>query len=234
MARKPAKKPRKTLAKKRNYAPSKNVSVDKLILLAESRFDSEADREAFESQVVRLTPGTVGAEKLVTAGDALEDGELLLELARRGFVESLRSLTLRARINDEVASVVSEIAECQAAVGWSSADERWPGAWIVAQFGDAIAVNGELLNDDDKTPERPEGYVVTDHGGDVPVSKEIVRTSDVIPSVLRALDVSAPGADAVLLEVLDDEYPHGIPVSVRGATEVWADEKDLGLEPVDG
>jgi len=205
--------------------PNRNVSVEDLIALAEERLDSEAARKSFEALVSRMKPGTVGAAKLVTAADALEDEDLLLDLARKGFLEALRSHTMRHRIVEEARDAVEDVANRQAAVGWSSPDDRFPDAWTIAEFADAIAVNGAILNDDDKIPDRPENYVLTNHGGRVPAAEEVVHPASIASAVRMALGVETPGSERMIDEILDEVSPNGIPVSVSGETEVWMDPR---------
>lgn len=217
-------------------AKQRNVSVKDLAALAEGRFDSGEAAAAFEEKVASYRPGTVGAAKLVTAADALEDEDLLLGLAGRGILEALRSNTMRQRIADEVLQlrddgVLQDVANAQAAVGLSSPDE-YPGAWIIAEFGDAIAANGTLLNDDDKIPDRPESFVLTDRGGNVPDMIEYVHPTTIVGDVLRGLGVSGSDAEKIVLEVLLDEHQHGIPVRVSGTTEIWMDES-VASQPAD-
>lgn len=212
----------------------RNVSVDELIALAEQRLDSEDAKKAFEDHVARATPGTVGAAKLVTAADAIEDEDLLLDLARRGFLEALRSHTLRRRINDDASDALEHVANNQAAETWSSKSDQYPDAWILAEFGDALAVNGVLLNDDDKVPPRPDDFVLTDHGGRVPTTEEIIDPRSIARAV--ASSIGFPDGEQVVEEILRKENPHGIPFSVGGETEVWmkevADESDEELAVV--
>ncbi len=213
---------RKKPVRRKNAEPRRNVSVDELIALAEQRLDSEDAKKAFEDHVTASTPGTVGAAKLVTAADAIEDEDLLLDLARKGFMEALRSHTMRRRINDDASDALDTVANNQAAEAWSSPDDRYPGAWIVAEFGDSLAVNGELLNDDDKVPERPNDFVLTDRGGRVPTTEEIVDPKAIARTV--ASNIGVPSGEQIVEEILRKENPHGIPVSVSGETEVWMKE----------
>ena len=210
----------------------RNVSVDDIIALAEQRLDSEEAKKAFDDFISSVSQGTIGAAKLVTAADMIEDEELLLELVRKGFLEALQSHTMRRRIADEARDALEEVANNQAAVGWSSPDDRWPDAWTVAEFGEAIAVNGTLLNDDDRVPEKPANYVLTNRGGRVPTTEEIVHPTAISGAVLRGLGVSVSGADKIVVDILSEDNQHGIPTSVSGETEVWMSETSAKDERV--
>lgn len=207
----------------------RNVSVEELIALAEQRLDSEDAKRAFEEHVAASRPGTVGAAKLVTAADAIEDEDLLLDLARRGFMEALRSHAIQRRINDDASDALEAVANIQAAERWSSPDDRYPDAWIVAEFGDALGVNGVLLNDDDKVPERPSDFVLTDHGGRVPTTEEIIDPRTIAKTVASSIGI--PDGEQIIEEILRKKNPGGIAVSVGGETEVWmkevADEEEF-------
>lgn len=225
---------RKPTARRRNSDSKRNVSVEVLIALAEQRLDSPEARKAFDEHVSSTSPGTIGAVKLVRAADAIEDEDLLLDLARKGFLEAFDSHTLRRRVLDEANDAVDEHADRRAAQGWSAPDENYPDAWTIAEFGSSVAVNGELLGDDDKIPERPDGFVLTNFGGSIPETEVTLDPRAIAPDVASRLNVSGRDIEKKIGDVLAEDNPGGIPVSVSGETEVWMDPDKLeSVEVVD-
>lgn len=225
---------RKPTARRRNSDSKRNVSVEVLIALAEQRLDSPEARKAFDEHVSSTSPGTIGAVKLVRAADAIEDEDLLLDLARKGFLEAFDSHTLRRRVLDEANDALDDHADRKAAQGWSSPDDNYPDAWTIAEFGSSVAVNGELLGDDDRVPERPDGYVLTNFGGSITATEVILDPRLIAPDVASRLNVTGSELEKKIGDILAEGSPGGVPVSVSGETEIWMDPAKLGeVEVVD-
>jgi hypothetical protein len=134
---------------------------------------------------------------------------------------------VRRAIEDEA----QELADASAAQAWSTANdieyyqEQDPSiedVWVEAEFGNYLAVNGDLVLP--KEPERkmPEGFVLSDFGGRIPVVEEEVQMDFVIESV--AGDFGVP-VEAVK-EVADYEgYKELHYVSCSGDSDIYVKHK---------
>lgn len=221
---------RKKAARRRNLYSKRSVSIEALIALAEQRLDSDEAKKSLDNYVASVSPGTIGANKLVRAADVIEDEDLLLDLVRKGFLEAFESHTLQRRILDDAIEVAGEEAERQAAIDWSRPDDNYPNAWIVAESGSAMAVNGEFMGDDDKVPERPQGYVFTNFGGAIPIAEVVLDPTSLAPGVARRLGVSGSTIEKRIGEILLEGNPEGLQVSVSGETEIWMNQDAVGQE----
>lgn len=148
-------------------------------------------------------------------------------------------------LEDEIRMVAAtwleKMANDQAAEAWSTSGDQLESdleqmgymsePWIEAAFDYSVAVNGELV---DKEMHPPEGYVLTDRGGEIPVVVEHVAFESLV-DVTRE-EVSKKRQRPIPLElverVLAREYGSvlEIPVSVSGEADVYAKPKE-GEEP---
>ena len=121
----------------------------------------------------------------------------------------------RGLASDIVSVIEGEIetqANQYAAEAWSTPEDD--DTFIVAEFGDWGAVNGDL----EGVGSPPHGYVLTDEGGEIPVVEGYAYREAVVDAVARKLKVAHKHVDRIAHLM---KLPEEIPVSVSGSTEIY-------------
>jgi hypothetical protein len=132
---------------------------------------------------------------------------------------------LNEKIVDELETEIDKKANEQASEAWSNPEDDWIDeygeVWVKAEFGDATAINGELIKDETRL-RPPEGFEETSKGGDIPTAEEIVELRFVIDVVVDKLNLTYERVE----KVADKEYKRKmIAISVSGNAEIWAKPK---------
>ena len=131
-------------------------------------------------------------------------------------------------IRDALEDEIRRQAQLNAARAWSTPDDQTmldldlsseEDIWILADFGWNFAVNGDLVPPDQGPPNPPEGFVLTDRGGRVPVVEDYGYRESAVEQVVRAGNWPVE----FVHKVLDKEFgaDEEIPWTVSGETEVW-------------
>ena len=134
---------------------------------------------------------------------------------------------LRDEIGYRISKKIGQMADVNAAMTWSTPTDDLEDAWVVASFGDAYAVNGDLM---DQVQNPPKGYVLSNKGGDVPVVEEHVYMEHVLRAVEK--EFSVEHRPAVVKAVIADIWKKGyksaqeVSWSVSGETEIYVREKE--------
>lgn len=177
------------------------------------------------SQLLKtVKPDTPLALKVVRAADDLENTEALMTLLKAGVVEALTPELVR-ELSKLVEPLLLEEANRKAATSWSTpSDDRDKKQWVLAEFGDAIAVNGDLVGDDQKIPTPPDDWEPSDIGGRVPVTEIEVSLDGIVRSMAKDLGlpkgVLTPVEDALGRAL---RSPSNLAyIMVSGETEVYA------------
>ncbi len=139
----------------------------------------------------------------------------------RGFVEAVGSNTFAELIKEEAVKSAPPFARRQAAVRWSEPGERYKDAWMLAEFGDAVAVNGKLLSDDDVLPDRDKGYVMVTDPDDTVTSEEQITLETLAQTVAERLGVPNMRDEVLASLQMSEGFQHGVFAKVLGRTEVW-------------
>jgi len=144
-------------------------------------------------------------------------------------------------LEDEIRMVAAtwldKMANDQAAEAWSTSNDQIeedlermgyePQPWIEAAFDYSVAVNGELV---DKQMNPPEGYGLTDRGGEIPSVEEQVDFTSL--AAITRDEASKKLQRALPLELVERilvrEYGSraAIPVSVSGEADIYAQPKE--------
>jgi transcription antitermination factor NusG len=132
---------------------------------------------------------------------------------------------LNEKIVSELETEIDKKANEQASEAWSNPEDDWIDeygeVWVKAEFGDATAINGELVKDETRL-RPPEGFEETSKGGDIPTAEEIVELRFVIDVVVDKLNLTYERVE----KVADKEYKRKlIAISVSGNAEIWAKPK---------
>lgn len=161
------------------------------------------------------------AIKVVRAANDLDNTDVLMTLLKAGVVEALTPDLVR-ELNKLVEPLVEEEANRKAAQAWSTPAEG-EKQWVLAEFGDAIAVNGDLLGDDDTIPTAPADWEPSSQGGTVPTTEEEVSLEGIVRSLAKDLglpkSVLQPVEDA--LGRVARSASNLVYVSVSGETEIY-------------
>ncbi len=134
-------------------------------------------------------------------------------------------------ILDSLEGAIQSLADSHAAEAWSTPtdemiDQFGDDVYVMASFGDWVAVNGDLVGPDQPTPKPPEGYELTDYGGHIPEEEEEVEVEAAVRSVAQKMGIPQERVQ----KVADAEgYKELAYVSVSGEAEVWA--KPRGKRP---
>lgn len=176
------------------------------------------------SQLLKtVKPDTPLALKVVRAADDLENTEALMTLLKAGVVEALTPELVR-ELSKLVEPLLLEEANRKAATSWSTpSDDRDKKQWVLAEFGDAIAVNGDLVGDDQKIPTPPDDWEPSDIGGRVPVTEIEVSLDGIVRSMAKDLGlpkgVLTPVEDALGRAL---RSPSNLAyITVSGETEIY-------------
>jgi hypothetical protein len=163
----------------------------------------------------------------------------------RGFLEEVECPGLREdaegfwdcpptadEIRDDVLrkaeTVIENLANDNAASAWSTPSddmiEEFGDVYVVANFGDSVAVNGEISMPGEARALR--GWEQTDRGGRVPSTEEEVEVETVADIVARDLsyDMKRKIPKELVEDILRDEHGDRDHISwtVSGETEVYA------------
>jgi hypothetical protein len=175
-------------------------------------------------QVKWSTGKVAGAEYLSDEDDAFRDDVL-------GYGE----------IRESVEGVVQRMADQSEAMAWSTPGDAMasdveaqgfdPDTIVsIAEFGDAVAVNGDLTDETLHTVEgnlERDGYDLTRYGGRVPSSEAEVSAEHVARAVAKELNRSEEDVEKAAESL--DWWQAEIPWSASGDTSVWA-KKMAGAE----
>ena len=150
------------------------------------------------------------------------------EVLRESLIEEIGDSAYDA-IKDMLEETIGDTANAHAAEAWSTPtdeimEEFGGDVIVVAQFGDRLAVNGDIVGE---LPPVPEGYRITRYGGDIPSIEEEVSVDHAINAVAR--ETKSP--IRTVQRVAESEgYGELVYVGVGGDSEVYARVKD---EPED-
>lgn len=132
---------------------------------------------------------------------------------------------LREEILSALEIELERQANMDAALAWSTpGDElidRYGDVWVLADFDGHVAVNQELVGEDEDVPEPPEGYELSDEGGEIPTTEEAVALGAVVAEVAR--QTGAPRAEVERV-AREEGYGEMVSVSVSGEAEVYVPE----------
>lgn len=124
--------------------------------------------------------------------------------------------------------VISGMANEDAAMTWSAQNDNdvdeYGDVWVKAEFGDAVGVNGDLVQND---PDPPEGWEETDRGGRVPSDEVYVSVDSATRAIADKIskDLGRVIPDGVVRKIIEDKdwlYREEIAWSASGDTEIWA------------
>lgn len=135
-------------------------------------------------------------------------------------------------VSSALESAVDDLANQRAAEAWSTPGNQMlddlgaeeDEVWIEAEFGDWIAVNGDLVLPGRPGKKKPGGYVLTDRGGRVPTTEEEVQVGFAVEKVARDLKISEDVVQAVADQEGMGEYVY---TSVSGDVDVWVLRPDI-------
>jgi len=121
---------------------------------------------------------------------------------------------------------IESMANASAAMAWSTPDdeqaEKYGEVWIKAEFGDWVAINGDLVIDEKTDTNPPEGYEKTDEGGRVPTVEEEVSLEHAIDSVAKDMKLDFDRVERVAKK---ENKKNEVYTSVSGDAEIWAKPK---------
>lgn len=178
--------------------------------------------------------------KVLYNGSVMEDAKLDLKWYTKGnrtivmaeiFIpeseEQKQEQELDDKIMDEMETQIERLANAQAAEAWSTPsddmiDKFGEDVWVRADFGDATAVNGDLIRDDE-TAKPPEGFDLTNEGGDIPTTEEHVELRFVRDAVASALGISDDRVDDATYKQYKGQFAV---TSASGDSEIWARPKE--------
>jgi hypothetical protein len=135
-------------------------------------------------------------------------------------------------VTSALESAVDDLANQRAAEAWSTPGNQMlddlgaeeDEVWVEAEFGDWIAVNGDLVLPGRPGKKKPGGYVSTDRGGRVPTTEEEVQVGFAVEKVARDLKISEDVVQAVADQEGMEEYVY---TSVSGDVDVWVLRPDI-------
>ena len=174
-------------------------------------------------QPVKWYSGQVaGAEYLADEDEAYRDEVLgyddirtALE-AKVGEMADQSSAQAWSTLGDEMRDQLEEAGfDAQSAVG-------------VAEFGDAVAANGELTDENVDSSLEDRGFELTDFGGRVPTDETEVQTDHAVRAVAKELDRSEEDVEAAAEGL--DWWGKTIAWSTSGYSAVWAKRKGAANE----
>lgn len=143
---------------------------------------------------------------------------------------------LKEEVREESEKLLNEMANERAAESYSYLDlqdatEKYGDkVFIKAEFGDAVAVNGELVSGRREKP--PRGYGLTDMGGHVQDGgEEELFKEDLVWGIANALTVKLrrPMYEETVSDILDELYPKDYIMwsSDSGHVEIWASKRAI-------
>jgi hypothetical protein len=138
-------------------------------------------------------------------------------------------------IRSKLEEMVQEMADQSAAQAWSTPGDQLvidleaegydPKSVVsVAEFGDAVAVNGDLETDKTSASVEAEleaqGYEVTDKGGRIPAQEDFAYAEHVIRAVAREMDLPEETVEEAAKGL--DWWQEEIPSDTSGYGSIWA------------
>jgi hypothetical protein len=145
-------------------------------------------------------------------------------------------------IRTAIEETVERMADQNEAMAWSTPGDAMasdveaegfdPDTIVsIAEFGDAVAVNGDLTDDTIHTVEgnlERDGYELTRYGGRIPSSEAEVSAEHVVRAVSKELDRTEEDVEAAAKSL--DWWQEEIPWSTSGDGSVWAKRAAAGVE----
>ncbi len=144
-------------------------------------------------------------------------------------------------LEDDIAAYLKdaeeELANERAAEGWSTPtdeDEMEAGGdlYVVAHFGDAVAVNGDLVED----YAIPEGYEDTYRGGEIPTDEMELEEEHIVDRAIMNMVkdglhkkhvIEKDALKREVQKIADQTYPRRfVYTSVSGESEIYARRPD--------
>lgn len=144
---------------------------------------------------------------------------------------------LQELVKDKAEELMLEEANRNAAESWSYSepmqDKYGEDVFVVATFGDAVAVNGEIWGGDED-PKPPRGWESVDDGGQIPTGEEAQIEKDslaervaFIVSNELARCIPTEAVVKILSDVLGDDRDYTYWNSDSGESEVWVSPETL-------
>jgi len=204
---------------------------------ASGAFDS---REEAQAEADRMNNVKIAQQKYLYPEkefqyEAPPHQEPVLEAVMDGDVDTgKKELT---DLGDEVRKALEEeieyLANVDAAMAWSTPGDDMEGygkdveeVWIEAEFGDALAINGDPVIKGEQEPKMPKGFELSDQGGRIPTTEQEIPLETLVGSVAQRLGVSEDAVQEVADWVGYKQYVYA---SVSGDSDIYVKRK--GKEP---
>jgi hypothetical protein len=121
---------------------------------------------------------------------------------------------------------IESMANASAAQAWSTPNDeqidKHGEVWIKAEFGDWVAINGDLVIDEKTNMNPPEGFEKTNEGGRIPTVEEEVSLEHAIDSVAKDMKLDFDRVERVAKK---ENKKNEVYTSVSGDAEIWAKPK---------
>lgn len=175
---------------------------------------------------------------LIDESDSEKAGEILSEIGyftcRTGIGASMSGVLdwlpheaveeddLRDALKKALEDKVEEMGDQQAAEGWSTPEDP-DTEWVIAEFGNAVAVNGDMILEGN-IPNPPADYELTRKGGRIPCSEAHVSMEHAVRSVAKEYqNYPALLIIDILNEIWKMDYKDAqeVPTSTSGSSEVY-------------
>lgn len=199
---------------------------------------SRADEWHSDSEYVTVWKGPALKDEMISRAKLSEMECRTVLIDDRGFYTCPPILEdLQADVKEESEKLLNEMANERAAESYSYIDLQEAGekygenVFVKAEFGDAVAVNGELVLDR-KRQKPPRNYELTDMGGRAPGGQEEqLDKEDLIWNIAAALTKKLHRQiyEETVSELLDKIYPENYIYwsSDSGHVEVWASKRAI-------
>jgi hypothetical protein len=121
---------------------------------------------------------------------------------------------------------IESMANASAAQSWSTPNDeqidKHGEVWIKAEFGDWVAINGDLVIDEKTNTNPPEGFEKTDEGGRIPTVEEEVSLEHAVEAVAKDMKLDFDRVERVAKK---ENKKNEVYTSVSGDAEIWAKPK---------